>query len=102
MPRRPVGSVVEALRLRDLLELVEQVAACRGVPVDELCGLARTQSVSRARQEAWWRLRHHPERNYSLEEIGKLFGRHHTTVMAGVAAHARRLERVAAPAQPSS
>lgn len=101
MPRRPVSSVVEHLRLRDLLDLVEQVAVRRGVLVDEICGLARTQSISRARQEAWWRLRHHPERNYSLEEIARIFGRHHTTVMAGVAAHARRLERAAASGRPS-
>ncbi len=91
MPRRSVHAVVEDLRTRDLLELVAQIAVQRGVPVGQLCGIARTQSVSRARQEAWWRLRHHPERSYSLEEIARMFGRHHTTVMAGVGAHARRV-----------
>lgn len=99
---RPIDSVLETLRVRDLLDLVAHIAARRGVPVDQLCGLGRTQSVSRARQETWWRLRHHPERSYSFEEIARIFGRHHTTVIAGVAAHARRLERGASPPRPPS
>lgn len=102
MLRRSVDSVLETLRVRDLLDLVAHVAARRGVPLDQLCGLDRTQSVSRARQETWWLLRHHPDRSYSFEEIARIFGRHHTTVMAGVAAHARRLERVAPPPPPPS
>lgn len=96
MACRSAHAVVEDLRVRDLLELVEDVAARRGVLVDQLCGDARTLSVSCARQEAWWRMRRHPERRYSLFEIGRLFSRHHTTIMAGIAAHARRLERDAA------
>lgn len=97
MSSRSADSVVDELRVRDLLALVEQVAAHRGVLLDQLCGSTRTLSVSRARQEAWWRLRHHPERCYSLFEIARLFGRHHTTVLAGVAAHERRLQRDATP-----
>lgn len=91
MARRNVRAVVDDLRRRDLLEIVEQVAARRGVLVRQLCGAARTLSVSHARHEGWWRMRHHPERSYSLFEIGRLFGRHHTTIMAGLEAHARRL-----------
>jgi chromosomal replication initiation ATPase DnaA len=89
--RRPVHAVLDDLRRRDLLALVEEIAARRGVLVDHLCGTARTPDVSRARQEAWWYMRHHPERYYSLIDIARLFGRHHTTIMAGVAAHTRRL-----------
>lgn len=97
MARRTVHDVVDDLRRRDLLTLVEQIAMRRGVLVDHLCGSSRTLSVSRARQEAWWRMRHHPERYYSLSDIARLFGRHHTTIMAGIEAHARRLEHGVTP-----
>jgi chromosomal replication initiation ATPase DnaA len=95
MAVRALRAVVDDLRCRDLLELVEEVAARRGVLVSQVCGTARTLSVSRARHETWWRIRHHPERSYSFFEIGRLFGRHHTTIMAGVATHARRLRPIA-------
>jgi chromosomal replication initiation ATPase DnaA len=99
MPRRSAQAVVDDLRRRDLLALIEGIAARRGVLVDHLCGSSRAPSVSRARQEAWWCMRYHPERYYSLIDIARLFGRHHTTVMAGIEAHARRLGlRAAAPA----
>lgn len=102
MASRPSHVVLDDLRRRDLLDLVEEVAVRRGVLVDHLCGTARTLSVSRARQEAWWRMRRHPERCFSLFEIARLFGRHHTTIMAGVAAHARRLEKDATPSATQS
>jgi hypothetical protein len=34
--------------------LVTDVAARRGVPLHELCGRGRTQSVAWARHEVWW------------------------------------------------
>jgi chromosomal replication initiation ATPase DnaA len=86
------STVVEALDVRDLLELTRQVCARRGVALDDLCGRLRSHSVSRARQEVWWLLRHHPERNYSLGDIARLFRRDHSTILAGVRAHGRRLE----------
>lgn len=102
MSKRSTCDVIDDLRLRDLLQLVEEVAKRRGVLVEHLCGMERTLSISRARQEAWWHLRHHPERSYSFFEIARLFGRHHTTIMAGVSAHAYRLERDATTARTSS
>jgi chromosomal replication initiation ATPase DnaA len=84
-------AVLEALRTRDLDALAVEVASRRGVPLRDLCGRARTQSVARARHEVWWRIRHHPERFLSLLEIARLFGRDHTTVKAGIDAHTRRL-----------
>jgi chromosomal replication initiation ATPase DnaA len=91
----PVHVVVETLQARDLLELVHQVSARRGVVLHELCGRVRARSVSRARQEVWWLLLHHPERYYSLVEIARLFGRNHATVKAGIDAHRRRLDSAA-------
>jgi chromosomal replication initiation ATPase DnaA len=82
--------IADDLEARDLLALVDDVCRRRGVPRLLILGRARTQSVSRARQEIWWLLRHDPERHYSLLEIARLFRRDHATIVAGLAAHARR------------
>lgn len=89
--------VVDALRARDLLELALEVCKTRGVLLQDLCGRTRAQSVARARHEAWWRIRNHPERYYSLFEIARLFERDPATVSVGVARHQQRLDRRAAP-----
>jgi chromosomal replication initiation ATPase DnaA len=91
MTTRTTTSIVDDLAARDLLSLVDEVCHRRGVPRALLLGRVRTQSVSRARQEIWWLLRHHPERHYSLLEIACLFRRDHATIVAGLAAHARRV-----------
>jgi chromosomal replication initiation ATPase DnaA len=84
------SDVADQLRARDLLDLVGEVCTRRGVTLDEVCGRARSQAISRARHEVWWRIRHHPERHYSYPEIARLFARDHTTVMAGISAYQRR------------
>jgi chromosomal replication initiation ATPase DnaA len=89
-----IGVVVDGLRARDLFALVDEVCRSRGVTLDEVCGRARSQAVSCARQEVWWRIRHHPERNYSYPEIARLFARDSTTVIAGINAHERRVSAV--------
>jgi chromosomal replication initiation ATPase DnaA len=91
-----VDRILDNLRARDLLTLIEQVGARRGVSVQQLCGRERSRSICWARQEVWWKLRYHPERFYSLLEIARLFGRNHTTVSAGIQAHRRRLETATA------
>jgi chromosomal replication initiation ATPase DnaA len=89
-------NVADHLRTRDLLALVDEVCKQRGVTLEEVCGRARSQAISRARQEVWWRIRHHPEREYSYPEIARLFARDHTTIMAGISAYERRTS----PAHP--
>jgi chromosomal replication initiation ATPase DnaA len=89
--------LVDALRARDLLELVLDVCRARGVLLHDLCGRARSQSVCRARHEVWWCIRHHPERSYSLGEIARLFGRDPSTVFDGVRAHGRHVSSDADP-----
>jgi chromosomal replication initiation ATPase DnaA len=93
--------IIDALRVRDLLDFVDEVCRRRGVTREELCGRGRTQAVVRARQELWWQLRQHPERHYSLCEIGRLFGRDHSTVLHGIDAYRRRLhDPLSQPQQP--
>jgi chromosomal replication initiation ATPase DnaA len=90
MPGKPAAVVVQELQARNLLELVEQVRALRGVSLSELCGRTRTRNVVAARHEVWCRIRNHPDRCYSLLEIARLFGNDHATVWAGLQAHQRR------------
>jgi chromosomal replication initiation ATPase DnaA len=87
----PIQAILDRLRVRDLLSLVVDVCTSRGVTLHEVCGRTRTQAVSRARQEVWWRLRNHPERHYSYPEIARLFARDHTT---SIDAHQRRAAAV--------
>jgi chromosomal replication initiation ATPase DnaA len=89
MPSKAAAAVVQDLQARNLLELVQQVGARRGVCLTELCGRTRTRNVVAARHEVWWRIRNHPERCYSLHEIAHLFGNDHATVWAGLRAHQR-------------
>jgi chromosomal replication initiation ATPase DnaA len=86
----PADAIVDGLRVRNLLALVDGVCKSRGVTLHEVCGRRRSQAVSCARQEIWWRIRNHPERRYSYPEIAQLFARDHTTIMAGIDAHERR------------
>ena len=76
--------ILEALRERDLLELLDRVCQARGVTREEVCGRCRTKNVARARHELWWELRRHPGMSYG--EIARLFDRNHSTVMTGVRA----------------
>lgn len=82
-------AIIEALVARDLIGLVDHVCRARGVTREDVCGRGRTKGVALARHELWWHLRHHPDLKLSYEEIGRLFERHHSTVLDGVRAHDR-------------
>lgn len=87
---KPAERVLHDLHNRNLLDLVEAIRLRRGVALLDLCGRERSRSVSWARHEVWWALRHDPDRHFSLLEIARLFGRDHATVKAGIDAHVRR------------
>ena len=82
--------VIDNLKIRDLLDLVDHVCVRRGVTREELCGRRQTRSVARARHELWFLMIEHPERYYSHSEIGRLFERDPTSIMSGVRGHRRR------------
>ena len=73
-----------------LTDLVAEICRRRGVTLGELCGSTRTRSISHARHETWALIRGLPFRHYSYAEIGRLFGRDHSTVLLGIRAHRRR------------
>lgn len=84
------AAVLAALEVRNLTPLLDEVCRHRGVVRQDVCGRTRSLSVSRARQELWWRIRNQPDRHYSLSEIASLFRRDHTTVRHGIGAHQGR------------
>lgn len=98
-PTQP-DTIIAALSVRGLLDLLDTVCARRGVTRQELCGRTRTQAVAEARHELWWLIRNHPERRYSYPEIARIVDRDSTTVLNGIAAHQRRHESCRAGVTP--
>ncbi|MES2359941.1 MAG: helix-turn-helix domain-containing protein [Gemmatimonadota bacterium] len=87
--KAPTGEPLRALLLaRGVLWLIEAAGNHYGVTLEEMFSHIRPHRVCVARHHAWWELR---QRGYwSYPDIGKLFGRDHTTIMAGVQSHERR------------
>lgn len=71
---------------REPRRIAARVAARHGLTLDDLAGRRRDARHVSARQEAMFVLRQ--ATRLSLPAIGAIFGRHHTTVLAGL----RRVE----------
>lgn len=75
--------------------VVAEVALRHGVSLDALLSRRRTEKLAWARFEAWWMLRQVLRANgspvWSLPQIGRMFGRDHSTVVAGLARYRARL-----------
>lgn len=93
---RPIGVTILIRRVKNagLLDLIEQRAQASRVPMEELLGLSLSRRVCSVRRAIWEELR---GLDYSLDEIGRLFGRHHTTVLEGLRA---KRKRSASPLSP--
>ncbi len=87
--------ILEALQVRDLVQYLDVICQRHHVTREEVCGRGRTRVVALARHELWWELRHHGTLAFSYEEIGRLFGRNHTTVLHGVRAFQKARRRLA-------
>lgn len=68
--------------------VIKEVADKHGFTPACLRNDCQIADLTIARQEAFHRLRY--ERNLSLSQIGRLFNRHHTTVLNGLKTHAAR------------
>ncbi len=68
-------------------DIQSMVAADSGISVERMTSSRRDKPVVNARHAAMWLAR---EANYTLNDIGRAFGRDHTTVMHGV----RRIDRL--------
>ena len=63
----------------DVAAILDTAAGLHGVRAEALLGRGRTKAVTRARRQAMAEIR--DRYGWSLSEIGRLFGRDHTTVM---------------------
>lgn len=68
--------------------IAREVARKHQIPWRVIRGRACDRQASHARQECYWRFRH--ECGASLMQIGRFFGRDHTTIISGLRAHAER------------
>lgn len=64
-----------------LMRIVAAVAYEHAVEVGEIMGSCRQKPLARARFDAWHRLR---REGLSYPQIGRMFGRDHSTVVYGV------------------
>lgn len=92
-----VFSVIDALNARNLLALLDSVCRSHRVTRDEVCGRRRTQAIALARHELWWHMRNHPSLSFSYHEMGRLFDRHHSSVLNGVRAYVRYRKKANLP-----
>jgi chromosomal replication initiator protein len=69
--------------------IISEVAEKHGVAPEDILGGSRLKKYTRPRHECMTRL-YQDRPRLSLPAIGKLFNRHHTTVLYAIEAHARR------------
>ena len=70
-----------------IVAIVKQVADEHGFTVDQLCGPSPRHDLARARFDAWHRIRTEVRfrgTQPSLPQIGKWFGRDHTSILHGL------------------
>lgn len=91
---RSAAQVLEDLEVRGWLEPARAAARAHGVRVEDLVGRARSRSVAVARGQLWTELH---DAGASYPELGAVFGRDHTSVLAGVRRHKVRQGRRAGP-----
>jgi hypothetical protein len=82
-----IADVIAAIRASGLGPMLDEICAEHNVSAEEVCGTRRHKQISAARQHLWSLVRE--EQGLSFPAIGRLFGRNHTTVMAGIQRHAR-------------
>lgn len=75
-------------RVDELERVVTAVEAETGIRADSILGRSRVPAVCRARHLLMWRLRQIGD--WSLNEIGRAVGLHHTTVIYGLHQEAKR------------
>ena len=73
--------------LRPVREAFEEAASMTGVPFHQIIGPDQNKRVSHARQLGMFIAR---ERGATLQQIGNILGRDHTTVMRGIRASSAR------------
>lgn len=83
-----IETVIDRLAERDLLDVALRFAHDHSVTVHELVSRNRERAPSWARQALWSFL--YSLGHWSYPRLGHLFGRDHSTIVAGVRAHLQR------------
>lgn len=78
------GTVLQRLEVAGVDGALRRMCAEACVPLVEVVGRSRMRPVVAVRHAFWSALR---DRGWSYPAIGRLFGRHHATVMHGIRAH---------------
>lgn len=82
-PRRPSSDdLLEGLRRRGLYDLADAIARYHRITVEEMMGNRRTATPVLARAQLIYVLKTYHHRSYP--EIADIFGKDHTTIMAGL------------------
>lgn len=81
-PKATSAHVLANLKARGLAESAAEHAALYGVTLDEMLGATKRRAATLARHTYWVWLRANYE--YSYPELGRIFARHHQTVLMGV------------------
>jgi len=86
------GEIFTPLPLRQLIGLFKAEAAARyGVTVEEINGRSQVRPIAWARQEAMAATYHHTR--LSMPQVGRIFGRDHTTVLHAIQRVAERAQK---------
>lgn len=85
--------VFRVLQERELLEHVLKICEAANVDASDVFGGDQRRAPSNARQAIWSLL---DTGGMRLSTIAALFGKHHTTVLSGIRAHAYRTTKGAA------
>jgi hypothetical protein len=72
------------LKLPRVNQTITDVAAARGVTPGQIAGRSREFTIAAARFEVFFRLH---RAGFSLSQIGRFFGRHHTSIQHGIRKH---------------
>lgn len=90
------------MTMRTACQIMDEVSSAFGVSKADMIGASRLRTIAYARFEAWHRMRSQIRvagYEVSLPRIASWFGRHHTTVLAGLQAYntdevQRRIEAI--------
>lgn len=97
-PPKPMPVVAAPARPRRQLHwsrIVQEVAEQHNIDVPSIMGEARFLHIVRARNEAMWRMRHEivvDGKPISFPQIGRRFGKDHTSVLHSVRKHQELLD----------
>jgi chromosomal replication initiation ATPase DnaA len=78
-------------------DLIQATAIVEGIPVAMLMGASRGVRYSRPRHRIWWIARN--ELGVTCSQLGRLFGRDHTTCRSGVARYETAFQDLPVEAQ---